>query len=104
MFSIWKQWWFKHTASMKLPLMILFLVLGFVPMYVQGVVMNRSFRQTQIDGRVIEVQNQCLITGDRLTSMPTTPESIRCCWIRSWIPSRISVTEESWWWTRITGS
>ena len=29
--------------------------------------MNRSFRQTQIDGRVIEVQNQCLITGDRLT-------------------------------------
>ena len=67
MFSIWKQWWFKHTASMKLPLMILFLVLGFVPMYVQGVVMNRSFRQTQIDGRVIEVQNQCLITGDRLT-------------------------------------
>ena len=29
--------------------------------------MNQSFSQTQIDGRMIEVQNQCLITGDRLT-------------------------------------
>ena len=36
-------------------------------MLIQGKVMNRSFKQTQIDGRVIEVQNQCLITSDRLT-------------------------------------
>lgn len=65
--SFWSRFRFKHAISMKVPLFILFLLMGFVPMFVQGKVMNRSFRQTQIDGRVIEVQNQCLITSDRLS-------------------------------------
>lgn len=53
-------------ASMKVPLVLLFLLMGLTPMFLQGKVMGRSFKQTQIDGRVIEVQNQCLITSDRL--------------------------------------
>ena len=52
---------------MKIPLFLLFLIIGFLPVFIQSKFMNQSFSQTQIDGRMIEVQNQCLITGDRLT-------------------------------------
>lgn len=58
---------FKRTVSMKVPLLVLFMLLGFLPMLFQGRILNRSFRQAQMDGKVIEVQNQCLITSDRLT-------------------------------------
>ncbi len=67
MVSFFSRLKFRHAVSMKVPLFFLFLLMGWIPMFVQGKVMNRSFRQTQIDGRVIEVQNQCLITSDRLT-------------------------------------
>ncbi len=65
-------WWKKSrilgwAVSMKVPLFLFFMLAGFIPMYVQGRVMIQSFLQTQIDGRMIEAQNQCLITGDRLT-------------------------------------
>lgn len=52
---------------MKVLLAVLFLLIGLVPMGIFGLVMNRSFRRTQIESRVIEVQNQSLITSDRLT-------------------------------------
>ena len=57
----------NHIFSMKIPLFLLFLIIGFLPVFIQSKFMNQSFSQTQIDGRMIEVQNQCLITGDRLT-------------------------------------
>jgi len=41
--------------------------MGFLPMLFQGRILNGSFRQSQMGGKVIEVQNQCLITSDRLT-------------------------------------
>ena len=66
--SVWNRLGSRYMIpSMKVPLFILFMLIGVVPMLIQGKVMNRSFKQTQIDGRVIEVQNQCLITSDRLT-------------------------------------
>lgn len=57
----------KYPVSMKIPLFLFALLIGILPMFVQGRAMGGSFKQTQIDGRVIEVQNQCLITSDRLT-------------------------------------
>lgn len=53
--------------SMKVPLFFLFLMTGFFPMYILGKVTDRSFRQTQIDSRVMEVQNQCLIISNRMS-------------------------------------
>ena len=53
--------------SMKLPLFFLFLMTGFFPMYILGKVTDQSFRQTQIDSRVMEVQNQCLIISNRMS-------------------------------------
>lgn len=54
------------SVSMKAPLFVLFLVVGFFPMYILGKLADRSFRQTQIDSRVIEVQNQCLIISNKM--------------------------------------
>ena len=55
------------AVSMKVPLFLLLLGMGFLPMFILGKMMTGSFMQTQIDQRMIEVQNQCLITSDRLT-------------------------------------
>ena len=55
------------AVSMKVPLFLLLLGMGFLPMFILGKVMTGFFMQTQIDQRMIEVQNQCLITSDRLT-------------------------------------
>lgn len=63
---IWKRFAAKYPVSMKIPLFFFLVLLGILPIYIQGRTMRRSFQQTQIDGRVIEVQNQCLITSDRL--------------------------------------
>lgn len=66
--QFWKRDHDRHRAvSLRVSLFCLFLIMGILPMALQGLVMGRSFRRTQIDGRVIEVQNQCLITSDRLT-------------------------------------
>ncbi len=63
----WRRISLKYPASMKLPLVLFALLVGILPMFIQSRAMRQSFKQTQIDGRVIEVQNQCLITSDRLT-------------------------------------
>ncbi len=63
---IWNRIPVKYPVSMKIPLFFFAVLLGILPIFVQGIAMRRSFQQTQIDGRVIEVQNQCLITSDRL--------------------------------------
>ncbi len=67
-FQFWKnEKWKKWTVSMRLPLFLLLFMSGAIPMFLQGMIMSRSFRKTQIDGRIIEVQNQSLITSDRLS-------------------------------------
>lgn len=64
---IWNRFSVKYPVSMKIPLLLFAVLIGILPMFIQSRAMGRSFKQTQIDGRVIEVQNQCLITSDRLT-------------------------------------
>ena len=54
-------------VSMKVPLFFLFLLIGFFPMYILGKLTDRSFRQTQVDSRVMEVQNQCLIISNKMS-------------------------------------
>ncbi|PNV60317.1 two-component sensor histidine kinase [Clostridium sp. chh4-2] len=63
----WKNFEWKHQISMKIPLVILILLAGFLPMLLQGKVLIGSFRQNQIDDRIIEVQNQCLILSNKMT-------------------------------------
>ena len=63
----WKKIKWKTPISMKVLLVILILLAGFLPMMLQGKVLVESFRQNQIDDRMIEVQNQCLILSNKLT-------------------------------------
>lgn len=55
--------------SMKGLLVVILLLAGMIPMLLQGKILTSSMRQTQIDNRIIEVQNQCLIISNKLTRM-----------------------------------
>jgi len=67
----------KGAVSMKVPLFLLFLLVGFFPMYILGKVTDQSFRQTQLDSRVIEVQNQCLIISNKMSRVGYMNEDSR---------------------------
>ncbi len=67
----------KRTVSMKAPLCLLFLMIGFFPMYILGKVTDQSFRQTQIDFRIMEVQNQCLIISNKMSRAAYMSEDSR---------------------------
>lgn len=66
MFRI-KNWKWKHTISMKVPLFFILVMTGLIPLVVESRVMSRSFQQMQIENRMIEVQNQCLILSNKMT-------------------------------------
>ena len=55
------------TVSLKLPLILLLLLFGMIPMLLCTVTVVESFRQRQIDSRIMEVQNQCQILSSKLT-------------------------------------
>ncbi len=60
-----RQW--KKALSLQVPLFFLFLIIGSLPMRILGMVTDQSFRQTQIDSQVMEVQNQCQILSSKMT-------------------------------------
>lgn len=57
----------KHTISMKVPLFIILVLIGLIPLVAESHVMSWSFRQMQVENRMIEVQNQCLILSNKMT-------------------------------------
>lgn len=57
----------KHTISMKVPLFIILVLIGLIPLVVESHVMSWSFRQMQVENRMIQVQNQCLILSNKMT-------------------------------------
>lgn len=65
--ALWKKFELKYQISMKIPLVIVILLAGLLPMILQGKVLTESFRQNQIDNRIIEVQNQCLILSNKMS-------------------------------------
>ncbi len=60
-------WKGKFTVSLKLPVVLLLVIFGLVPMVLCTVTVVESFRQGQIDSRMMEVQNQCQILSSKLT-------------------------------------
>ncbi|MEG2349414.1 MAG: ATP-binding protein [Hungatella sp.] len=60
-----KEW--KHIISMKVPLFILLVLIGFIPMMAESRVLLRSFQQSQIEDRINEAQNQILILSNKIT-------------------------------------
>ena len=65
---------FGKRIQLKLPpirlrvlIMVLILLVGFVPVILKGAVLSNIYRQTLLDGRKNEIQNQSLILSARLT-------------------------------------
>ena len=52
---------------MRLPLVVMLLVIGILPMIFQGKMMAGSFKQSQIDTRSLEIQNQGMILSNKLS-------------------------------------
>ena len=65
---------FGKRIQFKLPpirlrvlIMVLILLVGFVPVILKGAILSKIYRQTLLDGRKNEIQNQSLILSARLT-------------------------------------
>lgn len=61
------RWRWKHTVSMKVLLFIMLVLIGLIPLVTESRVMSWSFQQMQIEDRMIEVLNQCLILSNKMT-------------------------------------
>lgn len=57
----------KITVSFRVPLTILLVLFGMVPMILCTQMIIGSMRQNQIDAQMIEVQNQCQILSSKMT-------------------------------------
>lgn len=57
----------KHTPSIKLPLVIFAILICMVPLMIQGRVLASSSRQSQVELRMIDVQNQCQILSNKMS-------------------------------------
>ena len=66
MFQKIKEKW-KRPVSMKLVLTAMLLLTSAVPLLLQSSILLGAARQSQIDDRIVEVQNQCLILSNKLT-------------------------------------
>lgn len=56
----------KGSVSIKIPLVLLFMSIGLIPMVVQGRILTSSMEQGYADIRSVDVQNQCLILSSKL--------------------------------------
>lgn len=57
----------KHTVSLRLVLILFFLIIGLAPMMIQNKIMLGTYRQNQIDARIQDIQNQCSILSNKMT-------------------------------------
>lgn len=57
----------KHTPSIKLPLIVFVILIGMIPLAIQGRILASSTRQSQAEGRIIDVQNQCQILSNKMS-------------------------------------
>lgn len=57
----------KHAMSLRVTLIIVFLLVGCIPVMIQNSVMLGAYRQNLIDNRMQEIQNQCWILSNKMT-------------------------------------
>lgn len=62
-----REFYRKHTPSIKLPLIILTLLFCMVPLLIESRILASSSRQEQVEQRIIDVQNQCQILSNKMS-------------------------------------
>ena len=60
-----RKW--SRAVSMKVPLYIVLILVGVIPMVIGSQTVISSYQQSQIDARSIEIQNQCLILSNKMS-------------------------------------
>ena len=53
--------------SMKVPLTAIIIGAALIPLFLEAGIMLGTFRQSQLDARFIEIQNQCVILSNKMT-------------------------------------
>ena len=64
-----RRWWswLKKKLSMRMVLFAMLFVMGVLPMLIQGRLLLTSLSKSQIETRILDIQNQALILSNRLT-------------------------------------
>ena len=57
----------RHTPSVKVPLIILMVMFCMIPLLVESRILASSSRQSQVERRIIDVQNQCQILSNKMS-------------------------------------
>lgn len=57
----------KHTPSVKVPLISLMVMFCMIPLLVESRILASSSRQSQVERRIIDVQNQCQILSNKMS-------------------------------------
>lgn len=62
-----REFYRKHTPSVRLPLILFTILICMVPLLIQANVLAKASRQSQIERRIIDVQNQCQILSNKMS-------------------------------------
>ncbi len=62
-----REFYHKHTPSIRVPMMVFMVLICMIPLYIQGRVLASASRQDQISRRIIDVQNQCQILSNKMS-------------------------------------
>lgn len=57
----------KRTISLRVTLILAFLLIGSIPVFIQSPAMRESYKQNLIDSRMQDIQNQCWILSNKMT-------------------------------------
>ena len=63
-----KNWLEHRTFSLKVLLVICFLIMTMIPLLVQAEFMASYFRQSQIERAMMEAQNKCVMLTKKMKS------------------------------------
>lgn len=91
--------------SMKVPLAAVIIGAALIPLFLEAGIMLGTFRQSQLDARFIEIQNQCVILSNKMTrSGYMTAEKKNNASLDSRCrPCPMYIMEESLLWEAISG-
>ena len=91
--------------SMKVPLTAIIIGAALIPLFLEAGIMLGTFRQSQLDARFIEIQNQCVILSNKMTrsGYMTAEKRTMPAWTARCRPCPMSITEESSLWEAISG-
>ena len=57
----------RRPFSIRVPLVLFFLAVGILPLFIYSRILPVSMEQSQVDNRIVDVQNQCLILSSKMT-------------------------------------